>query len=126
MTANAIITGEEKDGIVKHEINSDSVAVGDWSAVQFLSPRLAALFSKLRMGDFFAVKQLMETGDTLTGQAVRGVFDRRSHAQQQGMIALWNHETGTMTTMSAKHDTISPPNRTWRDKRPDYGIGAAD
>ena len=105
MTANAIITGEEKDGIVKHEINSDSVAVGDWSAVQFLSPRLAALFSKLRMGDFFAVKQLMETGDTLTGQAVRGVFDRRSHAQQQGMIALWNHETGTMTTMSAKHDT---------------------
>ena len=113
VAANAIAGNESKDYIVEHKINGEKVIAGDWSAVQFLSPRLSALFDKLRDGGLFAVKPLAEFGDVLSGAEIRVTMDRREHAPREGMIALWNHKTNIITGMAASHDTYveAKPNK---------------
>ena len=105
VAANAIITGENKHYILEHKINGVKMAAGDWSAVQFLIPRLAAVFEELRRGKFFKIKPLLDLGDMRMGQGVRGAFNRRQHSPSKGMVGLWEHRTDVITKMSAVHDT---------------------
>ena len=105
MTASAITAGKKRDNLVEHKIDNAQLVIGDWSAVQFLSPRLTALFGKLRGGNVVAITPLNKWGDILTGGGVRGTFNKRQHAPSHGMIALWNHETDVRTKMAAIHDT---------------------
>ena len=104
MAANAIITGELKDYILNHKIPDAKILAGDWSAVQFMHARLSVLFEKLRGGEFFKSKALSDLGDMRMGQGVRGAFNRRQNAPPDGMIALWEHQTGVITKMTATHD----------------------
>ena len=103
--ANTIIAGEKNDFISEHKMNATQTASGNWSAVQFLSPRLNMLFEQLQKGKFWAIKPLAQFGETLNGREIRGAFVKKANAATHGMIALWDNKTDFITAMAAKHDT---------------------
>ena len=104
--ANAISGGYKKPYINEYTIPAKKIAIGDWSAVQFLSRRLSAFFDELFSGGFFAVKPLEKFGNMLNGRTVRGAFVPEQHAAAHGMIALWDNKTNYITSMAASHDTF--------------------
>ena len=118
--ANAIANNETKPDFVEHTIGGEQIAAGDWTAVNFLVPRLAALFNELRGGKLLKVKPLAKFGDMLSGRIARGAFDRFTQAQADGMTALWNHQTGVITKISATYDTFIAP----RDGKEDMAHAA--
>ena len=82
------------------------IAVGDWGAVQFLSPYLCERFSELARGDLFrstALGEIAKVGPA--GQRIREAYRRSSMPDAQGRMALWQHDTNVTQTMSARPDT---------------------
>lgn len=103
--ANSIVRGKSSTA-VEHEITAAQIDEGNWTAVQFLSPRLAALFAMICAGELFAVCLLGTLGNTLNGRSIRGAFEKSEQAQTHGMIALWDHKTGErgINQMAVQHD----------------------
>ena len=82
------------------------VAVGDWGAVQFLSPYLCAKFASLRNNELFpsiALGRISEIGPE--GRRIRDAFVRSTLPDELDRVALWQHDTEKTRTMSATWDT---------------------
>ena len=86
--------------------NSDRMPLGNWGAVQFLSPYLCEGFQALRAGQQFETTELGQIAEIgPDGRGLRGMFVRSQVPDQRAMIALWDHKTDYTQTMSAQHDT---------------------
>ncbi len=82
------------------------IAAGDWGAAQFLSPYLCEKFTQLRDGELFQAVALGSIADIgPAGQGIRGTFTRSTMPDEQGRIALWQHDTARTQSMAAKTDT---------------------
>ena len=84
----------------------ERVAVGDWGAVQFLSPYLSEQFSRLANGDLFpgtALGRIAEVGPA--GQRIREAYQRTAMPDSGGRMALWQHDTTIIMSMAARPDT---------------------
>ncbi len=82
------------------------IAAGDWGAAQFLSPYLCEKFAQLRDGELFQAVALGSIADIgPAGQGIRGTFTRSTMPDEQGHIALWQHDTARTQSMAAKADT---------------------
>ncbi len=107
-TAWAIINGTvatQGYGTVQHW-PAGKIAAGDWGAVQFLSPYLCEKFTQLRDGEFFRSVALGSIADIgPAGQGIRGTFTRSTMPDEQGRVALWQHDTKRTQSMAAKADT---------------------
>lgn len=89
---------------------ANRIAMGNWGAVQFLSPYLCERFIELRAGKFFPIRQLGLLADIgPAGQGVRGIFDRSTPPGEEAMRALWYHKTDVTQEMAARTDTNIVP-----------------
>ena len=82
------------------------VAAGDWGAVQFLSPYLCQQFAAIKNGELFpsiALGRVAEIGPA--GQRIRDAFTKSDLPDEQGRIALWQHDTVRTQSMAAQWDT---------------------
>ena len=82
------------------------VAAGDWGAVQFLSPYLCAKYAVLRRNELFpsiALGRISDIGPA--GQRIRDAFVRSKMPDEEGRIALWQHDTERTQSMAAQWDT---------------------
>ena len=85
---------------------ASQIAVGDWSAVQFLSPYLCRRSTELIHGDLFPsvrLEAIAEIGPE--GRRTRDAFTRSNMPDAEGRVALWQHETDVIQTMAAQPDT---------------------
>ena len=92
-------------GTVQHWPES-RIAVGDWGAVQFLSPYLCEKFAELEDGKCFrsvALGKISAIGPE--GRRIRDAFKKSAMPDGQGMVALWDHKTDVTQGMAAKPDT---------------------
>ena len=102
-----------RDGTVKvqgigtiQEWPEERIAAGDWGAVQFLSPYLCLKFVSLKGNDLFqsiSLGKISLIGPA--GQRIRDAFVRSTMPDEQGRIALWQHDTEITQTMTAKWDS---------------------
>ena len=107
-TAHAI-----KDGTVAaqgtgtvQEWPEGKIAAGDWGAVQFLSPYLCVKFAELKSGELFPAIPLGRISDIgPAGQRIRDAFVRSKMPDEEGRIALWQHDTERTQSMAAQWDT---------------------
>ena len=96
------------------------VASGDWGAVQFLSPYLCAKYAILKSNELFsstALGRISEIGPE--GRRIRDAFVRSKMPDEEGRIALWQHDTKQTQSMAAKADThiiAKPKNAHLADK----------
>ena len=82
----------------------ESVASGDWSAVQFLSQFLADRYSALRNGEVMKATELGKF--TEWGSAnIRTTFNRTGLPSDQGMTALWDHKTDSIRSIASQTDS---------------------
>ena len=82
------------------------VAAGDWGAVQFLSPYLCQQFAAIKNGELFPSIQLGRVAEIgPAGQRIRDAFTKSELPDEQGRIALWQHDTERTRSMSATWDT---------------------
>ena len=82
------------------------ISVGNWGAVQFLSPYLCERFHELASGDMFrstALGEIAKVGPA--GQRIREAYRRTPMPDAQGRMALWLHDTNVTQTMSAQPDS---------------------
>ena len=82
------------------------IAVGDWGAVQFLSPYLCEEFVALKEGQLYpsiALGDIAEIGPE--GRRIRDAYTRSSMPDAQGRVALWHHDTEVTQSMAATADT---------------------
>ncbi len=85
---------------------ASKIAVGDWGAVQFLSPYLCQRNAGLAQGDPFPsvrLETIAEIGPA--GQRIRDAFARSNMPDVDGRVALWQHETDVIQTMAAQPDS---------------------
>ena len=96
---------EKVKGTVQ-EWSCDRMHNGDWGAVQFLSPYLCENFIRLRQGQHFKTRELGQLAEiSPDGRGIRGNFKRSELPDSEAMIALWDHKTEHLNTMSTNHDT---------------------
>ena len=93
---------------------ASKIAVGDWGAVQFLSPYLCQRSAELAQGDLFPsirLEAVAEIGPE--GRRTRDAFTRSNMPDAEGRVALWQHETDIIQTMAARPDThlIAKPSK---------------
>ena len=82
------------------------IAAGDWGAVQFLSPYLCQQFASLKDGELFpqiALGRIAEIGPA--GRRIRDAFVKSKMPDEQGRIALWQHDTERIQSMATTWDT---------------------
>ena len=82
------------------------IAVGNWGAVQFLSPYLCEQFVELLEGRFFpslSLGSIAKIGPA--GQRIRDAFTRSTMPDDHGRVALWRHDTTVTQSMAAKPDS---------------------
>ena len=86
------------------------IEVGDWGAVQFLSPFLSDSFQRLKAGELFPVMKLSDATEIgPAGQAVRETFVRSRMPTSDAMRALWDHKTDVTRSLTASTDTAISP-----------------
>ena len=81
------------------------IAAGNWGAVQFLSPYLCEKFVELGDNGFFrsvALGSVARIGPA--GQRIRDAFTKSTMPDEQGRVALWQHDTEITQSMAAKPD----------------------
>lgn len=81
-----------------------SVASGDWSAVQFLSPFLAGRYAALVNGELIKSTELGKFSEWGSAN-IRITFNRSEMPSDQGMSALWDHKTDRTRTINAETDS---------------------
>ena len=85
---------------------AEKIAAGDWGAVQFLSPYLCAKFADIKSQQLLRSIPLGEIADVgPAGQGIRGVFIKSKMPDEEGRIALWQHDTKRTQTMATTADT---------------------
>ena len=88
------------------EWSASQIAVGDWRAVQFISPYLCRQSTELAQGDLFPqvrLETIAEIGPE--GRRIRDAFTRSELPDAEGRVALWQHDTEVMQVMAAQSDT---------------------
>ena len=106
--ARAIANGtvaEQNYGTVQ-EWPAFQIAVGDWRAVQFISPYLCRRSTELAQGDLFPqvrLETIAEIGPE--GRRIRDAFTRSELPDVEGRVALWHHDTEVMQSLAAQSDT---------------------
>ncbi len=82
------------------------IAAGDWGAVQFLSPYLCGRFQALKGGELLPVIELGQVAQVgPEGRRIRDAFTRSELPGDEGMTALWEHNTDDTQSMAAKTDS---------------------
>ena len=112
--ASAIENGtvESQDYGTIQEWQSDRIERGDWGGVQFLSPYLCERFQDLAGGGLFSASSMREIADiSPDGRGIRGNFTRSRMPGAGGMVALYDHRTNIIRTMSAETDTFIVPKK---------------
>ena len=108
--AYAILNGTAQNsgyGTVQH-VPAQQITEGNWGAVQFFSPHLHYEFTKLTVGDVLAVRPFENIAEM--GPAnIRLAIDRVSLPVAGGMVALWDHKTDVMQSLSAQVDSHAAP-----------------
>ena len=94
------------------EIDSQRVAQGDWSAVNFLSPFLTNAYRSLSEENPAAVpvvplSRLADVGPA--GQRIRDAYTYQQLPTELGRRALWHHKTEVIQTMAAETDVYIEP-----------------
>ena len=82
------------------------IVSGDWGAIQFLSPFLCAKYAVLKSNELFpstALGRISEIGPE--GRRIRDAFVRSKMPDEEGRIALWQHDTERTQSMAAQWDT---------------------
>ena len=82
------------------------IVAGDWGAVQFLSPYLCQQFAAIKRDELFpsiALGRVAEIGPE--GRRVRDAFTKSDLPDEEGRIALWQHDTERTQSMAAQWDT---------------------
>lgn len=104
--AQAIVNDSLGDLGTVQEWPASRVALGDWGAVQFLSPYLCRQFVELKEGRLFdaaLLKSIAEVGPE--GRRIRDAFRKSEMPDSLGRMALWQHDTTVTKSMSAQPDT---------------------
>ena len=92
------------------------IAAGNWGAGQFLSPYLCEQFVELLEGRLFlslSLGSIAKIGPA--GQRIRDAFTRSTMPDENGRVALWQHDTTVTQSMAATPDThiiAKPPPKT--------------
>ena len=85
---------------------ADRIEAGNWGAVQFLSPYLCERFSEMVKGELFASVRLGNIADIgPAGQRIREAYKRTDMPDTHGRMALWEHDTTVIQSMSVEPDT---------------------
>ena len=104
--AQAIVNDSLGDFGTVQEWPASRVALGDWGAVQFLSPYLCRQFVELKEGRLFKAALLKSVADVgPEGRRIRDAFRKSAMPDSLGRMALWNHDTTVTKSMSARADT---------------------
>ena len=131
--AHAITNAEIGDYGTLQEWPAEKIAAGDWGAVQFLSPYLCAKFADIKSQKLLRSIPLGEIADIgpdgrgirgvflrskmpsiplgeiadigPAGQGIRGVFLRSKMPDEEGRMALWQHDTKRTQSMATTADT---------------------
>ena len=85
---------------------ASKIAVGDWGAVQFLSPYLCQKNAELAQGNLLPsvrLETIAEIGPA--GRRIRDAFTRSNMPDVDGRVALWHHDTEMTQSMATKSDT---------------------
>ncbi len=91
------------------------IAAGDWGAVQFFSPYLCQQFAALKSDELFPSITLGRISDIgPEGRRIRDAFVKSKMPDEQGRVALWQHDTEQTQSMLATWDThiIAKPSKT--------------
>ena len=85
---------------------ADRIEAGNWGAVQFFSPYLCERFSEMVKGELFASVRLGSIAEVgPAGQRIREAYKKTGMPDAHGRMALWEHDTTVMQTMSVEPDT---------------------
>ena len=104
--AHAITDRTMGDYGTLQEWPAEKIAAGDWGAVQFLSPYLCAKFADIKSQQLFPSIPIREIADVgPAGAGIRTSFIKSKMPDEEGRMALWQHDTKRTQTMSAKADT---------------------
>ena len=104
--AHAITNAEIGDYGTVQEWPAEKIAAGDWGAVQFLSPYLCAKFADIKSQQLFPSIPLGKIADIgPDGRAIRGNFIKSKMPDEEGRIALWQHDTKRTQSMATTADT---------------------
>ena len=104
--ATAIRNGTLGDRGTIQEWPSERISVGNWGAVQFLSPYLCERFVEIVHGGVFLSKALGDIAEIgPAGQRIREAYERTAMPDSEGRMALWQHETDVTQSMLARPDT---------------------
>jgi len=82
------------------------IAIGDWGAVQFLSPYLCLMFARLKDSEFFSSTALGTVAAIgPEGRRIRDSYRKSGLPDAAGRIALWDHETELTQSMATQCDS---------------------
>ena len=105
------------------EVDSQRIARGDWSAVNFLSPFLTEAYRKLDEGSPAKVgtvplSKIAEVGPE--GRRIRDAYTNTEMPTKLGRRALWHHKTEIIQSMSAEADVYIEPKPSKRPMADSY------
>ena len=94
------------------EVDSQRIAQGDWSAVNFLSPFLVEAYRQLSEESpatvpIVPLNRLADVGPA--GQRIRDAYTYQQLPTALGRRALWHHKTEITQTMAAETDVYIEP-----------------
>ena len=104
--AHAITNAEIGDYGTLQEWPAEKIAAGDWGAVQFLSPYLCAKFADIKSQQLFPSIPIREIADVgPAGRRTQDAFIKSKMPDEEGRMALWQHDTKRTQTMATTADT---------------------
>ena len=104
--AHAITNRTIGDYGTLQEWPAEKIAAGDWGAVQFLSPYLCAKFADIKSQELFPSIPIREIADVgPAGRRTQDAFIKSKMPDEEGRIALWQHDTKRTQTMATTADT---------------------
>ena len=119
--ATAIRNGTLGDRGTIQEWPSERISVGNWGAVQFLSPYLCERFVEIVHGGVFPSKALGDIAEIgPAGQRIREAYERTAMPDSEGRMALWQHETDVTQSMLARPDTHITAKPKYRNRADKY------
>ena len=105
------------------EVDSDSIAQGNWAAVNFLSPSLVQAYRQLSKESTPKVPTVPLSrlaGIGPAGQRIRDAYTKSNMPTASGRRALWHHKTGITRSMAAETDVYIEPKKAEINKAENY------
>ena len=104
--AHAITNRTIGDYGTLQEWPAEKIAAGDWGAVQFLSPYLCTKFADIKSQELFPSIPIREIADVgPAGRRTQDAFIKSKMPDEEGRIALWQHNTQRTQSMATTADT---------------------